>query len=81
MTRATVQPLMVREREAAQMCRLSRVAFRRECPVAPVRIGDEIRYPVSKLLSWIDALDNVDAPTSQPDWLARLGGAGGHHAR
>jgi hypothetical protein len=81
MTRATVDRLLVREREAARLCSLSRAAFRRECPVAPVRIGDELRYPVAKLQSWVDALDNVDAPSSQPDWLARLGGADGHHAR
>jgi hypothetical protein len=81
MTRATVQPLLVREREAARLCSLSRAAFRRECPVTPVRIGDELRYPFAKLRAWVDALDNVDAPTSQPDWLARLGAQRGDDAR
>lgn len=79
--RATVQRLMVREREAAQMCSLSRAAFRRECPVVPVRIGDELRYPVAKLQAWIDGVANEGASSDPATWLDRLGARRGSHAR
>ncbi len=68
---------MLKKADAARYCGLDVTAFKRECPVAPVKFGEETyRYDRQALDQWLDRLGN-GAELSGDEWLGKLDEHGG----
>lgn len=52
-----VSPRLLRAERAAEYCGVGVTLFRRQCPVAPVNLGDRVLWDVRALDDWIDSLN------------------------
>lgn len=65
-------PRLFRDKDAATYCGLPVAAFRRSCPVVPVRIGEKLRFDRKDLDAWIDAVKSGAAADVRAEILGRL---------